>query len=414
MRRRIAVIGGGIAGLAVARELARREFAVTILEAKERLGGRVHTISHGDAPIELGAEFLHGENKPVHEAIEAAGLAAQSVSNQQRLFENGALRPKEIWEKISRLIHRVNPQEPDTSFQTFLESQRLDESDRNQAISFVQGFHAAHADQIGAHALLRGEVAAEKMSGSSQGRVVQGYSALAEFLAKEILARGGTILSGVSAREVDWRRGGASIGFQRGEKIECLEVDAAVITVSLGALKAGTIEFYPPVVEKQAAIRDLQFGNVAKIIFVFRERWWPEPDFGFVQAPDLLIPTWWSDPRGPILTGWAGGPKADALLNFSPAQLEKIGLRILEKVFGVSALAEKLAGSHTHNWARDPHVLGAYSYIPPKGLDLPRLLAEPVAGTLFFAGEATALDGQTGTVFSAFESGLRVAREIVS
>ena len=79
----------------------------------------------------------------------------------------------------------------------------------------------------------------------------------------------------------------------------------------------------------------------------------------------------------------------------------------------VSNLRAHLLGSHTYNWARDQHVLGAYSYIPVNGLVLPSLLGAPIAETLFFAGEATATDAQMGTVFGAFESGLRAANELL-
>jgi monoamine oxidase len=127
------------------------------------------------------------------------------------------------------------------------------------------------------------------------------------------------------------------------------------------------------------------------------------------------LPTWWSDARGPVLTGWAGGPKADALAGYSEHKLRSLAFGILGKIFNQSAnkLAAQTESAHTHNWARDPRALGAYSYLPVNGLDLPKLLAEPIEGTLFFAGEATATDGQMGTVFGALESGMRTARQIV-
>jgi monoamine oxidase len=174
------------------------------------------------------------------------------------------------------------------------------------------------------------------------------------------------------------------------------------------------VEFDPPLTAKVDAINGLEFGNVVRLVFVFRERWWPGKDFGFVHAFDKAIPTWWSDPRGPLLTGWAGGPKADALLTHSSAQLEALGLRILAGVFSerVASLRAQLIGFYTHSWTHDPYIRGAYSYISMNGLDLPKLLAAPLAGTLFFSGEATVTDAQTGTVAGAFESGLRAAREV--
>ena len=101
----------------------------------------------------------------------------------------------------------------------------------------------------------------------------------------------------------------------------------------------------------------------------------------------------------------------------SKAYLEALGLKILRKILfaktSPASLRHQLVASHYCNWAADPLIRGAYSYLPVNGLDLPKLLAAPVADTLFFAGEATVSDAQTGTVFGALQSGLRVAREIL-
>jgi len=190
-----------------------------------------------------------------------------------------------------------------------------------------------------------------------------------------------------------------------------IPAEAALITLPLGIWKAREVLFEPALPEKQEAADQLQFGNVTKVTLVFREQWWKK--FGFIHAFEEPIPTWWTDPRGPVLTGWAGGPKADALVMHSPAQLEMLALKILSKIFRKKALQRKLVACHTYNWANDPQIRGAYSYIPVNGLDLPKALGAPIASTLFFAGEATVRDAQMGTVFGALESGLRAAREIL-
>jgi protoporphyrinogen oxidase len=168
------IIGGGMAGLSAANALLRGGCAVTLLEAKSRLGGRIHTIRENGLPVELGAEFLHGQSKTIQRALESARLTTHEVSIQNRLFENGKFTGINLWEKMSRLIHRINPRDPDCSFLKFLDAQDLNATDRAQAISFVQGFHAALTNRIGAHALLRGEIAAEKMEDTRQGRVNEG------------------------------------------------------------------------------------------------------------------------------------------------------------------------------------------------------------------------------------------------
>jgi monoamine oxidase len=279
--------------------------------------------------------------------------------------------------------------------------------------AFVEGFDAAHPERISSHSLLKAERSAENMEGDAQARVNEGYSALVEFFENEIRSRGGTLVKGALARRVRWKTGAVEVVVHRSGSEEMFPAEAALITLPIGIWKTREVLFEPPVPEKQKAADSMQFGNVIKLTLVFRKQWWPKANFGFIHAPDEPIPTWWSDPRGFVLTGWAGGPKADILSAQSPAQLRALALKILQKIFGVSALRKQLVSAHSYNWAEDPHIRGAYSYLPVNGLKLPNVLGAPVKRTLFFAGEATVKDAQMGTVFGALESGLRAAREIL-
>jgi monoamine oxidase len=413
MGKSVVIIGGGIAGLCAANELLRHGCTVTVLEAKDRFGGRIHTIHPGGLPIELGAEFVHGKSQPLLKAIRAAGLSMHEVPASNQLFEQGKLRPIKIWDKVGETMNRINPRAPDCSFREFIDSQKLSERMRRLMLAFVQGFDAAHPERVSAQALLKAERSAEQMSGEAQARVNEGYSALVQFFEKQIRLRGGTLVPNALVRRVRWKTGAVEIIVHRAGSGEMFPAEAALITVPIGIWKAREVLFEPALTKKQEAADELQFGNVLKITLVFRKQWWPRADFGFVQAPDERLPTWWSDPRGFILTGWAGGPKADALQTQSPAQLEALALTTLRKIFGAASLRKQLVSSHSYNWANDPHIRGAYSYIPVNGLELPKLLGAPVEGTLFFAGEATVTDAQMGTVFGALESGLRAARQVL-
>src|SRR5581483_293462 len=411
----VLILGGGVAGLGAARELARHGVAVTVIEAKKRLGGRIHTIREGSLPIELGAEFVHGRNRPLLKAIRQAGLSLHSLADSHQLFEAGQLQPVRLWQQIDDIIGRVDFHKQDQSFKEWLARQSLKQPDRQMAIDFVEGFDAAKADRISAHALRQAQQAADSMDGDRQYRINEGYSALVRFLAEEIKAKGGVLLKSAQARHIQWQPGYVEVRLRRGGRTETRSGAAAVFTLPLGVWKTGSVAIHPPLVTKEEAVRKFEFGNVVKVTFVFRDRWWGEFSAGFMHAPDEPLPTWWSDPRGPILTGWAGGPKADALLRLTPSKLEKLGLNILGKIFPerASLLSKQHVATHAWNWAHDPHVRGAYSYIPVNGLDLPATLAAPVGNTLFFAGEATVADAQTGTVFGALESGLRAARELL-
>lgn len=409
----VIVVGGGIAGLSAARSLVHQGLSVAVLEAKDRLGGRIYTIDFQGLPIELGAEFIHGRSEALLQAIVDAGLGTHRAATEARVWENGALEKADIWEEFSRIIAKVDPKTADVSFQQFIATGHIKSRPRRHAIGFVEGFHAAWPDKISAHSLRRAEYSSEQMGGSWQGRINGGYSALVDFLAADITANGGAIETLSLAREINWSPGVVEVALEHNEQTALRQADAAVITIPIGAWKTAMLRIYPEVREKEEAVEELHFGNVIKVTLVFRERWWPTR--GFVHAFDEPFPTLWDDPRGPVMTAWAGGPKADLLDNLSAGAIEDLCVSTIAKVFSapIGFVRKKLVAAFRCNWSQDPHIRGAYSYIPVNGMELPKLLAAPVHDTLFFAGEATISDAQTGTVFGAMESGLRAAREIM-
>jgi monoamine oxidase len=408
----IIVIGGGIAGLGAAWELTRRGVPVTVLEAKSRWGGRIHTIA-GNAPIELGAEFVHGRNPTLLNLISEAGLMTRQGSDQIRVFESGSLKKVKFWDKVGGVLARVDPHQPDAPFAKILETPDLDPYARIWTRGYVEGFNAADSSRISAHSILRLAYSSKKMDGSWQARIEQGYGALVSFLAKQIKAAKGNLFLNTKAIHIDWQPGKIEISAMQQGRIMRLEADAAILTLPLGAWKAGTVSLRPALASKVDAIAQLEFGNVVKVILEFRERWWEKP-FGFLHAFDEPFPTWW-ETSDTILTAWAAGPQADKLLHLNKDQLISQALSSLSRMMSEEAgsLQARLANGYFQNWAADPEICGAYSYIPVNGMELPKLLAEPVEETLFFAGEATVFDAQTGTTFGALESGLRAARQFL-
>ena len=410
----VIIVGGGIAGLTAAVELLSLGWRVTILEAKDRLGGRVHTIRNGNTPVELGAEFVHGDDPALRDLIEQAELVTDDVKDQNRVFRDGRLRPIPLWDRVSEIMHGIDTHGPDEPFASFVQHALRSAEDRELALGFVQGFDAADPSRVSAHALLRSEISSEKSGGSEQGRIRRGYGALVQWLVARIREYGGEICTATTAHEIQWKSHHVEVvADQQGRRVRFTS-DAALITLPLGVLKTGAFKFRPSLPRKNEAIANLLFGNVRRVTLVFDEPWWPENDFGFVHSFSDALPTWWSDPRGSVLTGWAGGPKADALVNRSEHGLKMLAIEILGKIFNerTGTLNDRFLSLHTHDWALDPHVRGAYTYLPVLGLDLPKLLAEPVDDTLFFAGEATAMDAQMGTVFGAVESARRAVNEM--
>jgi protoporphyrinogen oxidase len=120
MKKRVIIIGGGIAGLAAAARLAT-DCEVTLLEARARFGGRVFTENHNGHVVELGAEFIHGENRELIQAIDEAGLDITDVSEQNRVWEKGKLESMDIWDLFGELTKKIETQTPDQSFLSFLD-----------------------------------------------------------------------------------------------------------------------------------------------------------------------------------------------------------------------------------------------------------------------------------------------------
>ena len=425
----VIIIGAGAAGVACARDLSGAGKNICIIEGRERIGGRVFTIHLADLPIpiELGAEFIHGEAHDTFAIVEAAALTAYQLPDNHWWSRNGRWNPVEnFWEQVERVRARI-PKGRDTSFADFLRTQRkLSPRLRQMALSFVEGYHAAHADRISALTLRSTDEEQEDPSGNKQFRIANGYDALLEWLRAGLDPDRSSLRLGAAVTEVRWREGDVAITTARGDE---LRARAVVITVPAGVLRAPDgIRFDPPLREKQRAIAKIEVGHVVKIIFRFRERFWDDPSFlskrskraaestpiNFVHSIDRHVPTWWTAApiRAPILTAWSGGHAADRLLTEGAAT--ERALDSLAKNFGMrrTEVDQMVDSAHTHDWQADPFSRGAYSYAAVGGQNAHRALAKPLGKSLFFAGEATS-DDQTGTVAGAIASGRRAAREVL-
>ena len=431
----VAIIGAGAAGLSAARELSGAGRQVCIIEARDRVGGRVltHRTSDLPIPIELGAEFVHGEAASTFRIVDASAVAACELPDNHWWSGNERWQLVDFWERIDRVQRLIGNLRRDRSFAAFLRSRRsISPRLRELALGFVEGYHAAHADRISALALSTADQEQDDPGGNKQFRILGGYDAIIEWLRAGLDPERSEILLGTSVVAIHWRKGAVEIQ-TRGAK--SIRAKKALLTIPIGVWKApreqeGAIRLDPPLPAKSRAIAKLEVGHVVKIVFRFRERFWDDPAFlrrtvgrtqgdglplNFVHSTDRFVPTWWTSApvRSPLLTGWAGGHAADAVLAEGEEAMMDRALDSLSKVFRMRrrTLDTLLAGSWTHDWQKDPFSRGAYSYAGVGGRAAHRALGRPVESTLFFAGEATSSD-QTGTVAGAIESGQRAAREI--
>jgi len=228
-----------------------------------------------------------------------------------------------------------------------------------------------------------------------------GYGPLLEFLARDLSIRLRTVV-----REIRWQRGAVEIAGFRARQ--------AVITLPLGVLQSGSVRFSPPIVEKRIALEKLLSGPVIRVAMRFREPFWEKrcPNVAFFHSPLAPFPTFWTPlpMRAPLLTAWAGGPKAARLTGLPHKELLGEALVSVRSVFGRIREPE---AAYVQDWAADPFARGGYSYVKVNGHGARRILQKSLEQTLFFAGEATDTEGEAGTVAGALQSGIRAARELM-
>jgi monoamine oxidase len=416
---RIVVIGAGAAGLIAARELGRAGKTVTILEARDRCGGRIHPLSTAEFgyPAEGGAEFVHGKAPVSRALLREAGLSLSSIEGTRRTVKDGKLSREDALEVHEADLHRaLNELKDDLAVAEFLRrnfaGSRYDRL-RHSVERMVEGYDAADPERASTLAL-RDEWMDEGRS--TQVRIAGGYGTLIDFLLAECRTLGVGIRLGAVVKAIDDAGVGATVRCANGDAHEC---DAVVLTVPLPLLKEITLP--PTERERVSAASDIGFGNVIKILMRFRTRWWLEERKDLADLTFLLsqarIPVWWTQHPAdfPVLTGWFGGPKTTGMARLSEQELIEAGLASLADIFGLDPkpLTRSLVAARAINWAHDRFARGAYSYATPETREAQSVLSRSVGGAVFYSGEALYRGRDMGTVEAALASGLETANIVL-
>ena len=430
----VIVVGAGVAGLTASSAIARSGRRVIIVEGRNRIGGRVFPVPLGDDGeiAELGAEFVHGRADATRALLREAGVDAIEADGDSWVRAPGGTlqREQDDFREVTSLFDGARSLDADESVERYLRRFDGDKSVREkvaQARLFVEGFDAADT----AVASVRG-VAEELHSGVDSGsaRPATTYRPLLDLLARRSEAAGVEVRLSTAVRTVWWQRGSVRLEVDVArDKREALTAKAALITVPAGVLRhrgEGAIRFDPPMPpSKRSALKKIETGHVVKVVMAFRTPFWEfiddgrYRDAGFFRSVDLAFPVYWTrrPAQSRLIVAWAGGPKASALLRLPLADVPPLAFDGFAAVFGEDARAGKgfkKAVGAMQDWSTDPFACGAYSYVAVGGGDARAELGAPLDGTLFFAGEATATDGQGGTVSGAIETGLRAAREVAA
>jgi monoamine oxidase len=423
----IIILGAGLSGLAAAARLGEAGMAVTLVEARDRVGGRAWPVRSEGVPIDLGPEWFDDDG-PVHQLLRNAGAEVVQSSGEFVRREGAALVPID-WddeEAVSLRSKLHPPATGDISLRAALDACCADDRfdrERHDLLGYVQGFHAADPERLSLRWFL--EVEANEPAGAASCRAPGGLGPLIDAMRRSLSPNTDLRLESL-ALAVRWKRGDVEIDLSHLGRVETVTAPILLVTIPISLLAAapdlhGAVNFSPALTMKRHAFETLQMGPVTKLLLQFDRPIWrdiPElRDALFFQDYSQAISTWWTpaDPESPAITGWIGGPPSTRAAVRGAETLRDDAILSLAHALGLPRhdVAERLRTWHYHDWISDPLTRGAYSWVAVDGLDAHNFLAAPVDHTLFFAGEATCGEGANATMDGAIQSGWRAAQEVL-
>jgi monoamine oxidase len=417
------VIGAGAAGLAAAQRLQAAGQTVLVVEARDRIGGRVQTdYEFAPHPVELGAEFVHGD-VVTRDLAAQYGLGLMPVLGDDRAYIHDAQGLKTVDDyaqgdaAIVRAVMQSNESEvwqwaedwvaagqPDTDVATLVRSRGITLlSTVEQIVNHTYSAdYGVYWDRLGVYGMVENSYEGD---GTAEYRIREGYGALIAGLAAGLTVQLQTVV-----RAVDWA--GESVRVVTDDAV--FVTDRVIVTLPLALLQNQTVEFIPALPDwKQQAIAGIGISHIIKLILKFDAPFWPENWEHCHTHLDTQL--WWRsgygfDSEAAVVTAFVGDMGGDRLRTMGEAKAIALGVWHLEQMFGVD-LRGRLVAAKLVDWSADPYIQMGYSHTVVGGSGCREKLEQSIADRLFFAGEATSVL-RPGTVHGAIESGWAVAAAI--
>ncbi|MFN8032410.1 MAG: FAD-dependent oxidoreductase [Mycobacterium sp.] len=419
----VIVIGAGISGLAAARHLADHGQSVVILEARNRIGGRIWTsTTWAGAPMDLGASWIHGiDGNPIYQLAQQAGVKTVVTDGDSITYHLPG--GQETTDQQSRRLERWGAKAAD-AVTRYQDEQDIDTSIRAAVRNSVDTGALSSLDS--AFLSYNLNEYEQEYSGSIDELSALYFDSDAPIEGDDVLFPGGygqltdrlatglrTLLEHTVTR-VDWTRDGVTVTTDKG----VFAAGRVIVTLPLGVLQSGSVTFSPGLpAHKADAIRALGYGVLNKCYLRFPRAFWVDTDWiGYVPPTDRYG-QWaqWINvarPTGlPILLGFNAADFGRAIEKWSDTTIVDSAMATLQTVYGPTI--PNPVDFQITRWVSDAYARGSYSYNKVGSTPAMRDdLATTVDGRVYFAGEATHRQS-FATVHGAYESGLRAARDIV-
>ena len=421
----VIIVGAGAAGLVAAKLLAESGKKILLLEARDKVGGRIQLIEDFSFPVQGGAEFIHGNLRTTFDLLKEAGLKKEKLKGnfcrviKGRWSVEGDIAP--YWELLMKKLMDCHN---DMSVDSFLEKNfyaKKYEKLRGQFRRYVEGYDAADTKYTSVLALKK-----EMEHGDeTQYRPVPGYDALIDYLYKICLKYKGVV-----------KTNEAVINISRNKNVQVITTagkyfsQKIIIAVPLGVLQSrkGNKSFInlPSYLDAYTKnVKKIGNGGVIKFLLEFDKAFWLEKKFlqeNKIPPPsyiftDEAIPTWWTQhpSKAPLLTGWIAGPPSFKMKDYSNRKFKDLLLESLQSIFALpkATLEQRLINYKVMNWIKEPHILGGYSYPTLQTEKAREFMGQPYEDTFYFAGEYL-VENSSSTVDAALQSGRDAAMKILS